>query len=211
MRRMKRISFFVYSLFLVTLAACQPSTSLPSPSASTPMLTVREATNCRTGPGTNYDIVFTYPAGTQLQIVGHYEPGDFWQVRSDKSSTGTCWMWGGSVDVTGNSQSVAEVTPPPAATGAGNNSGGTPPEAPSLQKWDYSCSDGKMTFIVTWTDKATDETGYRVFRNGELLAELPANSTSYTDTLSANQNVEYYIQVYGPGGTENSSVMKAGC
>jgi hypothetical protein len=68
-----------------------------------------------------------------------------------------------------------------------------------------------MIFTVTWKDKAADETGYRVFRNGELLIELPANSTSYTDTLTADQNVEYYIQVYGPGGTANSSVMKAGC
>ena len=34
-----------------------------------------------------------------------------------------------------------------------------------------------MSFIVSWVDKANDETGYRVFRNGEAVAELPANST----------------------------------
>jgi uncharacterized protein YgiM (DUF1202 family) len=209
---MRLITFFLYSLLLVTLTACQPGTGIPASSTSAPVLTVREATNCRTGPGTNYDIAFTYPAGTKLQIVGRYEAEDFWQVRSDKSSTGTCWMWGGSVDVTGNSQTVSAVPPPPTVTStSGNPSGGTPPEAPSLQKWDYSCSDGKMIFTVDWKDKANDETGYRIFRNGEVLVELPANSTSYTDTLPANQNVEYYIQVYGPSGTENSSVMKAGC
>jgi hypothetical protein len=195
---------------LILLAACQRSLSTPPASAA--VLTVREATNCRTGPGTNYEIVFTYTAGTKLEITGRDESRNFWLVKSDKSPTGTCWMWTGSVDVTDNALAVASVAPPSTPTSAsGNTSGGTPPEAPSLQKWDYSCGDGKLTFTVTWNDKATDETGYRIFRNGELLTELPADSNTYTDTLASEQNVEYYIQVYSPGGTANSSAMKAGC
>jgi hypothetical protein len=195
---------------LILLTACQRSLSTPAPSA--PILTVREPTNCRTGPGTSYDIVFTYAAGTKLEITGRDESRNFWLVKSDKSPTGTCWMWTGSVDVTGDALAVASVAPLLTPTSApGNTSGGTPPEAPSLQKWDYSCSDGKLTFTVTWKDKATDETGYRIFRNGELLVELPADSTTYTDSLSSGQNVEYYIQVYSPGGTANSSAMRAEC
>jgi uncharacterized protein YraI len=211
MKKPKRLTtFLLYSLLLIVLTACQTTTATPASSA--PMLTLRDTTNCRTGPGTNYDIVFTYPSGTTLQIVGHYEPGNFWLVKSDKSPTGTCWMWSGSVDATGNYQAVANATPPPTPTDASTSaSGGAAPRAPSLQKWDYTCSNGTLTFIVIWKDRATDETGYRVFRNGELLAELPANSTSYTDILPSNQNLEYYIQVYGPGGSANSSVMKIGC
>ena len=70
-----------------------------------------------------------------------------------------------------------------------------------------------MTFIVSWEDKANNETGYRVFRNGEAVAELPANSTTYTDTMTptGNENVDYYLQVYSPFGSANSSIMRMNC
>jgi len=70
-----------------------------------------------------------------------------------------------------------------------------------------------MTFTMTWTDKATNETGYRVFRDGKQVSELPANSTSFTESipLQSGESVAYYLQVYGPSGTANSSVMKLMC
>ena len=82
-----------------------------------------------------------------------------------------------------------------------------------FDEWKYSCDTTGMTFTVKWTDRATNESGYRIFRDGEKLAELPPNSTSYTDTFNppAGQSVEYYLQVFGPDGTVNSSVMKMSC
>jgi len=96
---MKHIRFLLYCLFLIAFTACQSAdttdTITPSVSVnSTPMLTVREATNCRSGPGTDYEIVFTYTAGTKLEIAGRYEPENFWLVKSAESPTGLCWMWG---------------------------------------------------------------------------------------------------------------------
>ncbi len=208
---MRRIALF--SLLLIALTACQPAKTNPGGS-SAPMLTVREATNCRTGPGTDYVIAFTYPPGAKLEIVGRDEPENFWLVKSDKSSTGTCWMWGGSVDVTGNTQTVPGVLPSSAPTSISTSA---PDGAPSgtlfVDKWEYSCNSGTLTFTMNWTDRATNEAGYRIFRDGGQLVELPANSTSYTDTfaVSAGQSVEYYLQVFGPDGSTNSSVMKAGC
>jgi hypothetical protein len=45
------------------------------------------------------------------------------------------------------------------------------------------------------------------------LTELPPNSTSYTDTvdIAAGETIEYYLQLFGPGGTENTSVMRMTC
>ncbi len=223
MKNLKQlITFLFYSLLLITFSACSmPSVSKPASSA--PTLTVREATNCRAGPGTNYDILFTYQPGTKLPIVGRYEPGDFWQVKSDKSPTGSCWMWGGSVDVTGNAQEVANTAPTVVPTGisksttptsTGPTSATSAPTGPrdlSIVNWEYTCSNGTLTFIVNWKSRLTDETGFRIFRNGEQIAELPADSTTFTDTLPAGQNLEYYVQVFGPSGTVNSSVMKVGC
>ena len=207
---MRYIPFLLYSLLLITFPACQPNTpntGAPNdPVNSTPMLTVREATNCRTGPGEAYEIVFTYVAGTKLEIAGRYEPGDFWLVKSNESPTGVCWMWGEYVDVTGNYGTVSSVTPPPTP-------GSVPSEVLIVDQWEYACNGGTLTFALNWRDRATNETGYRIFRNGALLVELPADSTTYTDSvnMSAGESVEYYLQVFGPDGSLNSSVMRVGC
>ena len=175
-----------------------------TPTYSVPMLTVLEQTNCRAGPGQDYEILFTYLAGKKLEIVGRYDPDNYWLVKSAESPIGTCWLWGEYVEVTGSYGAVPSVTPPATVTSA-------PPQAPSIVEYKFSCADdGTITFIVSWVDKANNETGYRVFRNGESVAELPANSSSYTETMTptGNENVDYYLQVYSPFGSANSSIIR---
>jgi hypothetical protein len=170
------------------------------------MLTVQESTNCRTGPGEGYEIVFTYLTGKQLEIAGRYDPGNFWLVKSNESPNGTCWLWGQYVEVTGSYWAVPSVTPPPTATSA-------PPRGPGIDKWEFSCGGGTLTFTVLWVDNANNETGYRIFRNGVPIVELPADTTTYTDIypVSPDERVEYFVQVYSPVGTANSSVMPMRC
>jgi hypothetical protein len=177
-----------------------------TPTFSTPMLTVLEQTNCREGPGQEYQVVFTYLAGAQLEITGRYDPNNFWLVKSPESQTGSCWLWGEYVEVTGSYWAVPSVTPPPTATLP-------PPQAPAIQNWTYTCSGGDITFNLLWEDRAADETGYRIFRDGQAVAELPANSTSWTETtpIEAGEEVQYYLQVYGPGGNINTSIIKLSC
>ena len=177
-----------------------------TPTYSTPMLTVLEQTNCREGPGQDYQVVFTYLAKVKLEIIGRYEPTNFWLVKSPGTKTGTCWMWGEYTEASGSYWVVPTLTPPPTATLP-------PPQAPSITKWDFSCSGGNVTFNLQWEDRATNETGYRVFRDGEAVAELPANSTAWTETtpLESGESVAYYLQVYGPSGTLNTSIIKLTC
>ena len=177
-----------------------------TPTYSVPMLTVREQTNCRTGPGQDYEILFTYLPGKELEIVGRYDPDNYWLVKSAESPTGSCWLWGEYVEVVGSFWAVPSVTPPATATKA-------PPQAPTFDEWTFSCSGGTMTFTVSWFDKGIDETGYRLFRNGEAVVELPANSTSYVDNfeLTAGDDVDYYLQIYSPYGTANSSIIRVTC
>ena len=175
------------------------STITMTPTYSAPSLKVIQQTNCRQGPGQDYDVVFTYLPGKILEIVGRYEPNNFWLVKSPESG-GTCWLWGEYVEVSGSYQSVPSVVPPSTATSA-------PPKPPSLKNYEYSCSAGTMTITIEWIDKATDETGYRIVRNGAIAVELPANSTSYTETipLSGDQSVEYFIQVYNSANMISST------
>ena len=181
-------------------------TATITPTYAVPMLTVRESTNCRTGPGEEYDVILTYLTGRELEIVGRYDTGNFWLVKSSESPTGTCWLWGEFVEVTGSYWAVSSVTPPATSTSA-------PPPAAVLIEWNYYCSGGTINFSVTWRDNAQNEQGYRILRNGEQIAELPADSTTYADSYNppVDQSVEYYIQVYGPTGSGNTYVGSMRC
>lgn len=188
-----------------------PNASLSAtitPTYSVPMLIVQEPTNCRTGPSEEYEVVFTYLAGKELEIVGRYDPGNFWLVKSGESPEGTCWLWGQYVEVTGSYWVVPSVTPPPTATNP-------PPQAPAIEKYEFFCSSvtGKMEITIIWVDRATNETGYRVIRNGELAADLPADSTTYTDSfdLTAGQSASYRIEVFNASGSVSSSTINVTC
>jgi hypothetical protein len=191
---------------IASQTATRVVTQTTTPTFSTPVLTVLESTNCREGPGQDYEVVFTYLAKKQLQILGRYDPTNFWLVKSAESKNGSCWLWGEYVELAGSYWAVPSVTPPATATLA-------PPQVPSLQNWEYFCSAGQMTITIEWIDKATNETGYRILRNGEAVAELPANSAAYSESIPmlAGESAEYYLQVYGPGGTTNSIVGKLTC
>ncbi len=188
------------------VTATKAATVTTTPTYSTPMLTVLQQSNCREGPGQDYQVVFTYLAKVKLEIIGRYDPTNFWLVKSLDSKTGTCWIWGEYTEASGSYWLVPTMTPPPTKTLP-------PPQAPAVQKWDYSCGSGDMTFTIQWEDRATNETGYRVFRDGEQVAELPANSTSWNETipLESGKSVSYYLQVYGPSGTVNTSIIKLTC
>jgi hypothetical protein len=142
----------------------------------------------------------------KLTILGRYDPGNFYLVKSPESPTGQCWLWGEYVEVAGSYWVVQSVTPPPTSTKA-------PPQPPSIQEWNYSCSGVALSFDVKWTDRSDGETGYRIYRNGEAIAELPPNSTSYAETISVTvgESMEYYIHVYSPYGTADSQPMKMTC
>jgi len=190
-----------------TATATGAPTGTITPTYSVPMLTVLEQTNCRTGPGQSYEVIFTYLKGKQLEIVGRYPPEDYWLVKSAESATGTCWLWGEYVEVTGSYWVVASVTPPPTATPS-------LPIAPAI-KWEFNCdyAAGQMEVAFTWTDNATNETGYRVLRNDQPIVELPANTTNYKDmyAFDAGEKVNYQIEVYNITGPVRSAVISVTC
>lgn len=185
-------------------------TATITPTFSTPMLTVLQQTNCRTGPGQDYEIVFTYLPNAKLIILGRYNIENYWLVKSEESPTGQCWLWGEYVQVSGSYWVVSSVTPPPTSTLR-------PPNAPSFQSWDYTCTyngvNNDLNVTLTWSDKSNNETGYRVFRDGGLVAELPAGSTAYADKVAVDsgQGVGYRVEAYNVTGTASTSTISISC
>src|SRR5512143_1015514 len=85
-----------------------------TPTPSVPEVTVTSATNCRTGPGTEYDLLYTLQPGQVAQIIGKYTARNYWVINFPGGTM--CWLWGQYAVVSGNVAAVAEYAVPPTPT-----------------------------------------------------------------------------------------------
>jgi hypothetical protein len=180
-----------------------------TPTYSVPILRITQNTNCRTGPGSQYDILFTWLPGATAVITARYPELNYWVVKLPDSDA-TCWVWGEYATPVGSYWTVPSTTPPATSTAA-------PPEAPTGLRYSYSCSfngvDTDITTTLEWTDRSNDEQGFRVPRNDKPVADLPANTSAYTETFagSPTDKVTYSIQVFASTGTAQSGSISFSC
>ncbi len=80
-----------------------------------PMVSVSVDTNCRTGPGTAYDIVGVLHVGETAEVVGQAPYGGSWIIKNPDGA-GTCWLWDQYATVMGNTQGLPEYDIPPTPT-----------------------------------------------------------------------------------------------
>jgi len=93
-----------------------------TPTLETPIVSVSTNTNCRTGPGTIYDIEGVLLVGEQAVVVGKGEFGYYWIIKNP-DGFGECWLWSNYATVTGPTDSLTVYTPPPTPTPAFDWSG----------------------------------------------------------------------------------------
>ena len=86
------------------------------------MVSVSSNTNCRTGPGTIYDIVGALLVGEEAEVVGKGEWGYYWIIENPDGA-GECWLWNNYATITGPTDGLAVYTPPPTPTPAFDWSG----------------------------------------------------------------------------------------
>ncbi len=66
---------------------------------------------------------------------------------------------------------------------------GEPPSAPTNL---MAISVGSKSIKLTWSDNSNNETGFKIYRDNELVATVPANTTTYTDTGLIKGKTYYY-------------------
>ena len=166
---------------------------------------------CFTGPGIAYERVAELGAGDEAELVGQAE--DFWVV---KTSGGTvCWVPDQGVIPQGDYAALPAVEPPPIPTPAA-------PVAPEhLEVLIVACTKDKSRkpskfvnqFHLYWQDLSNNEDGFRVYRDGSLIAELPADKTEVIDqTVTQNLRTHYYYVVaYNDVGEAKSEGVGIGC
>jgi hypothetical protein len=179
-----------------------------------PEVNVTTATNCRTGPGVEYDLLYTLQPGQVATVIGKDTADDYWIINYPG---GICWLWGKYATVSGNVAALPEYPVPPTPTP-------TIPANPSGLKIQKDCTlqpaqlRYRMDVDLSWQDNATNELGYYIYRNGDLLATLGANETSFSDTAfqgtavgPGEPGIEYAVQAFNDAGKSKKINKTVSC
>jgi uncharacterized protein YraI len=94
------------------------ATVAPNPTSSVPIAVVNSPTNCRSGNGTVFDLLYAAPAGTELPITGRTTLTDYILVEDPNHPGTSCWLWTRYVDIRGDISALPISTPPPTPTPA---------------------------------------------------------------------------------------------
>ena len=103
-----------------------PDSPLPPTATATPLPAVTSTiapyvlisgnTNCRTGPGSVYDLLHTYLAGEQADLLGKNAAESFYFTTDQNGINPDCWLWGQYATPVGDTSLLPVFTPPPTPT-----------------------------------------------------------------------------------------------
>jgi uncharacterized protein YgiM (DUF1202 family) len=91
------------------------TTNIPVPIiASTPVVPLIHSTvntNCRSGPGSNYDVVGYLMIGDRVEVHGKNTNSTWWYIQNPDDLSKYCWVWNQTTTVEGNKSIIPVITP----------------------------------------------------------------------------------------------------
>ncbi len=172
--------------------------------------TVNTQSLCLEGPGSPYLTVSAIDVGTIVELLGIGNVEGWLVVDNPVYSGVACWLPEDVLDLDpGLDLSTLPVIKAPLLPTATPTAAPTPPNAPSnLKESGRVCSANEFSITLTWADNAANEDGYRVYRDGQLVATLGANTSHYTDTLPDYLAHSYTVEAYNDAGSANSNTIQ---
>ena len=92
-----------------------------------------------------------------------------------------------------------------------------PPNTPVWSTYNYTCEfavgGADMTMNLAWTDHSTDEEGYKVYRDQQLIATLAPDSAFYVDVafVPTGKTLSYSVEAFGKDVSTTTSTITYGC
>jgi hypothetical protein len=179
------------------LSGAQPSET-PIPLTATPttkpsLYINTNGAKCRSGPGPDFQEITSFNTGTTVDLIAKDTADGYWMVK-DPGSGSSCWVQVQDASPGGSFELLPEVTPQAVAQ--------TVPGRPSRGNWNYSCDNTTLTMLLGWNAPSGTVNGYRVYRFGTLLADLPYSSTSYEETIpfTYGSSMNYAVEAYNNSG-----------
>ncbi|MBE0681040.1 MAG: hypothetical protein IH589_03935 [Anaerolineales bacterium] len=165
-------------------------TSTPefTPTPSVPQVSVSTNTNCRTGPGTEYDLIGALLVGQTATVVGKNTSTNYWIINNPGKS-GTCWLWGQYATVSGNTAGLTEYAIPPTPTPLPTSTPtATATLAPPVAVDNLTAAKicipivlptYQYTGSINWEDKSNNEKGFNIYLNGAFFGAVGPNVVTY--------------------------------
>ena len=91
------------------------------------------------------------------------------------------------------------------------------PNTPTWSVYNYTCAlatgGANMTMNLAWKDRSNSEEGYRVYRDKQVIATLPANSTAYGDVVfvATGEKVSYSVEAFNQNWRFSTPTVSYGC
>ncbi len=192
----------------VTPSATITVTVTITPTYTAPELVFTGNTNCRSGPGKDYDVITVIYSGQKSQPVGVSQEGTFWLIKN--KGTADCWVSTDFVQTAGSVASLPTVMAPPTPTPV-------PPNAPAWSTYNFTCDfasgGNNMTMNLNWTDRSNNEEGFIIYRNDQAVVTLGPDTTSYVDTafVETGKSLSYRVEAFSKAGKASSSAITAAC
>jgi hypothetical protein len=177
-----------------------------APSSTGPVFTFTQQANCRKGPGTAYESLGFGQVGEQVPIQGLSDPPGWYYVQLPTEAR--CFAAGSTGDASGPLDGLPVVPAPPLPVATATSA---PPSAPLLTVSNQVCDATQYVVRLGWKD-VEGETGYRVYRDGSLIATLAANATVYDDTSPDYNAHAYRVESFNAiGASSSASKNSEGC
>jgi hypothetical protein len=83
--------------------------------------------------------------------------------------------------------------------------------------YNYTCEfivgGGTMTMHLAWNDRSNSEDGYKVYRDQQIVATLPPNSTSYVDVafVATGKTLSYSVEAFNKDWQVSGNTITYGC
>jgi hypothetical protein len=198
----------------------------PTPE-SDPSATAIQNASCRKGADPAFEVVNFLFEGQTALLLGRMTEGS-WFYLELPDELGRCWVFAENLTLTGPIDQLPFFTPPelPApdegsgddggGDDAGGNDGGgggtTAPNAPTNASiTNRTCSGQDYYFTIVWHDNSDNEDGFRILRDGVLIATVGPNVESYQYTPPGSGPYTFTIEAFNGAGVGKTTVQEPVC
>jgi len=166
---------------------------------------------CRSGPGTIYAVVTGFQPGSEVPAEGRNNENTWWVLNFNGVR---CWAAASVVETFGPVAGLpvipAPPTPTPTATATTSLQPPLPPQQLSIET--RVCTGSVYSVSLRWLDPSGNEQGYRIYRDGVLIAIIGINSISYKDNPPYGGPYQYGVESFNAAGASSrQTVNEAGC
>lgn len=180
-----------------TATITETPTVTPTFTPETALAWVTKNTNCRTGPGTEYDIVHIFLVGEKAEIIARSTVSNYVVVEAPDGSGRTCWLWMQYGQQSGSTEDLPQRTPPPTPTPS-------PTPTPAVNfKFDFEelqlCAGDDVVFLKLTNTGTMKLESYSISAKNQDTSESFSNQYgAFPHTPSCTHAIDPSIS---PGGS----------